>query len=418
MHYGAMFLSVVLSLPQQNPPPLHQQLHHRAQNAADTSLTSFQTWRLTPWHLRRDILLRAASLLKSREETLKTAMREETSCSAPYADFQVLFAVQCIQETASRISALVGEVPNVGAPGSYGFIFREALGPILLIAPWNAALILAGRSLAAILGAGCTAIFKASELSPKTHHLLAQCFIDAGLPNGVLNVLQTSKEDAESVTEALIAHKAVKKVEFIGTYMHHGQICYGTERIIILRTIADSFLPLLTKEASTFNPGLPVSATISSSTHAKLLDAASKGATFLLGGPTYSENGISLAPTIVTGVTREMIMWDEETFGPCVAVFVVESGEEAVALVNESSYGFSTSIHTRDLERALEMSRGLEVGQVQVNANTVYGEANLPCGGIKNTGWGVMNSKWGLEEFTRLKTFTANMETHQNFASH
>lgn len=105
----------------------------------------------------------------------------------------------------------------MSSPDTMGIIFREALGAILLIAPWNAALILAGRSLAAILGAGCTVVFKASELSPKTHHMLADVFFEAGVPKGVLNVIQTRREDAPSVTETLIAHPAIRKVEFIGS---------------------------------------------------------------------------------------------------------------------------------------------------------------------------------------------------------
>ncbi|KAE9372002.1 ALDH-like protein [Stipitochalara longipes BDJ] len=435
-----------------------------ASAAAEAASKAFKTWKHTPWTTRRDILLRTANIIRRRQEDLKEMMCAETSCTASFAAFQIEFATSCIREIASRISSMVGEVPNMASPDTIGFIFREALGPILLVAPWNAPIILAGRSLASIMGAGCSVVFKASELSPKTHHMLAEAFIEAGVPSGVINVIQTGREDAAAVTETLIAHRAIRKIEFIGSagvgskiaqvaakylkpvlmemgdkaaaivledanveeaavtcifgaYMHHGQICYGTERIILMKGIADDFITILKKKASSFDVGLPVTASMAKGAHDKLLDAQSKGAKFLLGGPQYGEKH-ALVPTIVTGVTKDMIMWNEETFGPSVAVFVVDSDEEAIDLVNNTPYGFSTSIHTTNLMRALNISKELDVGQVQVNANTVYGEANLPCGGIKSTGWGAMNSRWGLEEFTRLKTFTASMTTHKNFASH
>jgi acyl-CoA reductase-like NAD-dependent aldehyde dehydrogenase len=328
----------------------------------------------------------------------------------------------------------------MASPDSMGFIFREALGPILLIAPWNAAIILAGRSLASIIGAGCSVVFKASELSPKTHHMLVEAFIEASVPSGVINVIQTSRENALAVTETLIAHRAIRKIEFIGSagvgskiaevagkylkpvlmemgdkaaaivledanleeaaatcifggkvlswpdisligtvaehilaYMHHGQICFSTERIIIMKSIADDFIKLLKTKAESFDVGLPVTAAMSKGAHDKLLDAQSKGAKFLLGGPQHSEKN-ALVPTIVTDITKEMTMWNEETFGPSVAVFIVDTDEDAIELVNDTPYGFSTSIHTTNLTRALNISKELDVGQVQVNANTVYGE--------------------------------------------
>jgi acyl-CoA reductase-like NAD-dependent aldehyde dehydrogenase len=158
--------------------------------------------------------------------------------------------------------------------------------------------------------------------------------------------------------------------------MHHGQICYGTERIIIMESIADSFISILVREAEKLNVGYPVTANMAKGAHDKLVDAQNKNAKFLLGGPKYGPNN-SLFPTIVTGVTKDMIMWNEETFGPSVAVFIVKNDEEAIDLVNDTPYGFSTSIHTADLHRALWISKELDVGQVQMNGITVYGEGEF-----------------------------------------
>jgi acyl-CoA reductase-like NAD-dependent aldehyde dehydrogenase len=185
--------------------------------AADAAAKAFRIWKHTPWAIRRDILLRTADIIKAREVDLKEMMRAETSCTTAFAAFGIEFTTACIREIASRISSMVGEVPNMDSPDTMGFIFREALGPILLIAPWNASILLAGRSLASIIGASCSVVFKASELSPKTHHMLVEAFIEAGVPSGVINVIQTSREDAPAVTEALIAHRAIRKIEFIGS---------------------------------------------------------------------------------------------------------------------------------------------------------------------------------------------------------
>lgn len=144
-------------------------------------------------------------------------------------------------------------------------------------------------------------------------------------------------------------------------YMYHGQICYGTERIILVKSIAEDFIAHLKEKAASFNVGLPVTV------------AMAKGAKFLLGGPQYGEKN-ALVLTIVTGVTKVMLMWNEETFGPSVAVFIVNSDEEAIDLVSDTLYGFSTSVHTTNLTRALNISKELDIGQVQVNANTVHGE--------------------------------------------
>lgn len=155
--------------------------------------------------------------------------------------------------------------------------------------------------------------------------------------------------------------------------MHHGQICYGTERIIVMKGVAEAFIELLKKNAESSHVGFPITAAMAKGAHDKLSDAQQKGAKFILGGPQYAEKN-SLIPTIVTNVTRDMTMWNEETFGPSVSVFIVENDQEAIDLVNATPYGYSTSIHTKNLGRAMDISRELDVGQVQVNANTVYSE--------------------------------------------
>ena len=156
-------------------------------------------------------------------------------------------------------------------------------------------------------------------------------------------------------------------------FMHHGQICFSTERIIIVGDIADEFVELLKLKAAKFQPGCGVSDSIVKNAYNALVDAEAKGARFLVGGPCYLEPA-SLQPTLVTGVTRDMTIFDEESFGPSASVYFVKDDEEAIALTNESKYGLNAAIHSTNMGRALNLGRRLEVAQVHVNSMTVHDE--------------------------------------------
>lgn len=206
--------------------------------------------------------------------------------------------------------------------------------------------------------------------------------------------------------------------------MHHGQICFSTERIIVLNSIAERFIELLKKHTQGFSPGSGVSQEVVSKAHDRLVEAEKKGAKFLIGGPRYT-GPAELLPTIVTGVTEDMTIFDTETFGPSVSVYIVKDDEEAIVVANKSAYGLNASIHTTDMYRAIKVGRRLEFGQVHVNSLTAHNEgkfitslvaiflsqtATFPIGGTKGSGWGRNNSQYGIEEFVQLKTISLNME--------
>jgi acyl-CoA reductase-like NAD-dependent aldehyde dehydrogenase len=155
--------------------------------------------------------------------------------------------------------------------------------------------------------------------------------------------------------------------------MHHGQICFSTERIIVHKEIAEKFIPILLQKAKGLRTGHGATLDIVQKAHDKLTEASEKGATFLLGRPQYLDHA-NLVPTFVQGVTKEMSMWDEETFGPSASIFVAESDDDAVGIANDSKYGLNAAIHTMDTLRAIEVGRRLEVAQVHVNALTEHDE--------------------------------------------
>ena len=278
---------------------------------------------------------------------------------------------------------------------------------------WNTPLFLACRSIDTPLAVGCTVVLKASEQSPHVHHYLARLFNQAGLPPGVLNVIQTRREDAAQVCEALIAHRAIRKIEFIGSApvgrhlgalagkylkpmlmelggkaaavilddadlelaaravvhggtMHHGQICFSTERIIVAASVVDKFIPILLKAAEGIQPFEAISPTGPRRSLQMLEDAKSKGAKLV-----YGKIGLAtpcrLEPVILTDVTPNMTIYDEESFGPVLILSTVSSDEEAIKAVNRSIYGLAAGVFSTDVNRALSVARQLEVGQTHIN---------------------------------------------------
>ncbi len=420
-----------------------------ARRTADSSWTSFLQWKRTKPEYRRDMLLKVADLYESRTEEIIHWQVQETSCSKDFAQFNIRLAVNLMRETAASLTTvLVGEIPTTQE--GYGFVFKEPIGPILLIPPWNSSIVLSSRGVAAALAAGCTVVMKASELCPRTHSMIVEIWEQAGLPAGCLNQIQAGRKDAVAVTETLIAHPAIRKVEFIGSasvgravgqlaskhlkpilmelggkspaivlkdanlakaaekiafgaFVHQGQICFSTERIIVVKEVVDDFIVELKKQK--FEGGSAVSKSITKHAHDLVEDARG---TFILGDNSFAGGG--LTPTIITGIAESAKIRDEETFGPSATLYVVENADEAVKLANESAYGLSATIHTKDMLLALKMARELDYGQVHVNAPTVYDEATLPVKGVKGSGWGNQNSRYGLREYLYDKTVTLRGE--------
>jgi acyl-CoA reductase-like NAD-dependent aldehyde dehydrogenase len=428
-------------------------VHHAASattqdalNAAASSKTAFASWKRTSHVIRRDLILRVAAYYEANASSLITYQMLETSCEESWAKQNVELAMRYLKEIAACISSVNGTIPQLEKPNTMGFVFKEPVGPVLCIAPWNAALILATRGVASAIAAGCTVVFKASELSPRTHFAITEAFTEAGLPKGVLNQIQTTREGAAEVTEALIAHEAIRKVEFIGSaavgriigqlaakylkpvllelggkcpaivlddadlaeaaklcalgaVLHHGQICFSTERIIVHEKVAEKFQQLIVEamEDAGSHAGSAVSASIAQHATDVLQDSEATGQIFLVGGPSSSTSS-SLRPSIVLNPKDARIV-DEETFGPSASLYVIDSDTAAIELANRSAYGLNATIWSSNMERALKMSRELEYGQVHINSISVYTSPTASQGGVKSSGWGRQNGRWGIEEF-------------------
>jgi acyl-CoA reductase-like NAD-dependent aldehyde dehydrogenase len=424
----------------------HSASSHEATLAADSSWAAFKTWRNSTHTTRRDLILCVADYFATHLDDIAAVQQLETSCTEAWARQNVNGSIAYLKEIAAQVSSVTGTIPPTEKPNTMGFVFKEPIGPILCIAPWNAALILAVRGIASAIAVGCTVVFKASELCPKTHFAITQAFAACGAPPGVINQLQTSRDNAASLTETLIAHAAIRKIEFIGSaavgrqigevaarhlkpiilelggkcpaiilddadlreaakqcalgaVMNHGQICFSTERVIVLNRVAEPFQSALVEEMQRLGEANVQGAAVSleGAQHAADVLAESDGQCLL--PRSDSAQTAVLQPSLTLDPSPHSRIFDEETFGPSASLYRVETDEEAVALANRSAYGLNATVWTRDMARFMRIARDLEYGQVHANSISVYTSPTGSQGGVKSSGFGRQNGKWGLDEF-------------------
>ncbi|CUX36670.1 Vanillin dehydrogenase [Agrobacterium fabrum str. J-07] len=431
-----------------------------ATKAADAAAAAFPKWSATTPGERRRHLLAAAEALRAAGPQIIEAMKEEIGATEAWAGFNVMLASDMLVEAASLTTQIKGEVIPSNRPGTMAMALRQPAGVVLSMAPWNAPVILGVRSIATPLACGNTVVMKTSELCPRTHALIIEAVASAGLPKGVLNAISNAPEDAAKIVETLIAHPAVRRVNFTGStrvgrviaetagrylkpallelggkapfivlddadidaavsaaafgaYMNQGQICMSTERIIVLDSIADTFVDAFAKKAASLTAGDPregktplgslVSAEAASRIRALVDDAVSKGARRVAGG---GGDGTMLDAIAVDGVTPAMRLYSEESFGPVVSIIRAGSIDEAVSIANESEFGLSAAVFGRDQARALSVAARIESGICHVNGPTVHDEAQMPFGGVKASGYGRFGGAAGIAEFTELRWVT------------
>ncbi len=432
-----------------------------AEAAVDAAAEAFKTWSQTGPGDRRALLLKAADALEALTPKFIEAVAAETGATGPWAGFNVMLAAGMLREAAALTTQISGEVIPSDVPGSLAMGLRQPAGVVLGIAPWNAPVILGVRAVAAPLACGNTVVLKGSENCPRTHQLIAQAFVDAGFPPGVVNYVTNAPADAGSVVEAMVAHRAVRRVNFTGStrvgrlialtcakhlkpvvlelggkapllvlddadlddavnatafgaFANSGQICMSTERIIVDTKIADDFVARLAKKARGLPLGDPrkpepvvLGSVVGMGTvehcNALIDDALARGAKLVCGGKADS----TLMPaTLLDRVTREMRIYHEETFGPVKAIVRVDGVEAAVACANDNDYGLSAAVFGRDIARAMNVARRIESGICHVNGPTVHDEAQMPFGGMKGSGLGRFGGKAGVAEFTELRWIT------------
>jgi benzaldehyde dehydrogenase (NAD) len=431
-----------------------------ARAVADRAAGAFPGWSTLGPNARRALLMTAAAALEARKDDFVGAMMTEVGATAGWAMFNLMLAAGMIREAASLTTQIGGGVIPSDKPGCLALTLREPVGVILGIAPWNAPIILGVRAIAVPLACGNAVILKASELCPRTHSLIIEAFASAGFPAGVVNIVTNAPKDAADVVGALIDHPAVRRINFTGStavgrivakraaehlkpcllelggkaplivlddadldeavkaaafgaFMNQGQICMSTERIIVVESAAAEFVKRFAAKARSLATGdpregkTPLGAVVDLKTvkHVNSLidDATAKGATIIAGSKA---NDVLMPATVVDGVTRSMNIYRDESFGPVVGIIRATDEADAVRIANDSEYGLSAAVFTRDTARGLRVARQIRSGICHINGPTVHDEAQMPFGGVGASGYGRFGGKAGIEQFTELRWIT------------
>lgn len=425
----------------------------------------FEVWSKMGPNARRAVLNKAADALMAKKDDFVAAMMGEIGATAGWAMFNLGLAAGMVREAAAITTQISGEVIPSDHEGTVAMGLREPVGVLLGIAPWNAPIILGVRAIAVPLACGNAVILKASEQCPRTHALIIEAFAEAGFPDGVVNVVTNAPEDAAEVVGALIDAPEVKRINFTGStavgkiiakraaehlkpcllelggkapmvvledadldeavkaagfgaYMNQGQICMSTERIIVVDAVADAFAAKFAEKVRNLPAGdptegkTPLGAVVDRKTvdhcYSLIEDATSKNAELLVGGETTMN--VVMPAHLVDKVTPDMKLFRDESFGPVVGIARARDEAHAIELANDTEYGLSSAVFTKDTARGLKVARQIQAGICHVNASTVSDEPQMPFGGMKASGYGRFGGKAGIDAFTELRWITFETE--------
>ncbi|HIN92892.1 MAG TPA: aldehyde dehydrogenase family protein [Alphaproteobacteria bacterium] len=430
-------------------------------NAIDSAHHAFENWSKLPFNQRAHFMTKIAEIFEKRKMDVVKALRTEAGGWFGKSIFEASYVPEVFCAAAAMNYQSIGEV----IPSEFGKLsmaIRRPVGVVSVISPWNFPAILTSRGIAFALAAGNTVILKPSEETPYCGGLLfAEIFEEAGVPGGVLNVVTCSRDNVSVVGEELIEHPLVKGVSFtgstavgreiaaragahlkkccvelggkdalivcddadmdratgaanFGSFMHQGQICMSVEKILVQESIMQEFLERFKDRASRLKVGDPtkeldhiIGPLINDRqvirVKSQIDDAVAKGGKIVLGGKV---EGRYVEPTIITDVTSDMTLYQDETFGPVVSVIPFSTDEEAIAIANDTEYGLSSGVITKDEYRGLEIAQKLETGMCHINCSSVNDEPHAPFGGSKSSGVGRHGGRWATETFTETRWIT------------
>lgn len=443
---------------------VHQAGAEEVERAISSAHAAAVSWGKMLVGEREAFMLTLRDVIKRRTPEIRDALIDECGSAFFKALWEIDYVVDLLQSAVGDIRHLFGETMPMSMPGQLSMSVRRPLGVIAGIAPFNSPFLLSMKKIVMALAAGNTFVLKPSEETPVSGLMIADLCAEAGLPPGVLNVIPGQRED---VGAALMADPRIRMVTFTGSsrtgrllaveaarnlkrftlemggksplivlgdadldyavdaaafgiFLHQGQVCMASSKVIVEAPLFDAFCEKFAAKAKTIKVGHPrdpetvVGPLIRPSQIAfidgHLDDAKAKGAEIILGG---SHEGQYFAPTILTGVTPEMRIYNEESFGPVVSIFKVADGEEALKIANDTAYGLSAAVITNDLQKAFDLSMRLESGMVHINDCTISDEPHVPFGGVKNSGFGREGGRYSMEEMTEVKWVTVQMGKRQ-----
>jgi succinate-semialdehyde dehydrogenase/glutarate-semialdehyde dehydrogenase len=432
-----------------------------AEQAIGAAAAAFAGWRRRTAYERSEALYRAHSIMTARADELAELMTREQGKPLRAARNEVNYGADFLIWYAEEAKRVYGSTIPAGRSDQRLTVLRQPVGVVAAITPWNYPISMITRKVAPAVAAGCSIILKPAEQTPLCAVEMFKIFDEAGFPPGLVNLLTTQAPAA--VADPLLASRTVRKLTFTGSteigmmlatraaatmkrvslelgghapfivledadiaraakgaalvkFLNTGQACICPNRVYVHRSRLDEFLGVLVgrvnsmQAGSGFTAGVSIGPLIDDQAMDKMerqvSDATSKGATVLTGGRRLTENDLArgrfYAPTVLTGVTRDMRIYHEETFGPIAPVIAFDDEEEVIEAANDTTYGLASYLYTTNIAKATRISEALQFGIVGINDINPTAAA-APFGGVKFSGLGREGGVQGIDEYLDTK---------------
>ena len=427
--------------------------------AVDKAHAALPAWKARTGKDRAQLLRRWFELMNRDADRLARLMTEEQGKALMEAKGEVTYAASFIEWFAEEAKRVMGAIPASPWSDKRMMVLKQAIGVCVSITPWNFPLAMITRKVAPAIAAGCTIVIKPAEQTPLSALALAELAKEAGIPEGVINVVTADAKNSIEIGKALCDSPKVRHLSFTGStpvgrilmeqcaptikkvalelgghapfivfedadldaavsgamqskYRNAGQTCVCTNRFYVHESLHDAFVEKLAQASKrlVIGPGLDKGVQLGplidqqaiNKVEQHVQDAIAKGARVMTGGKRHALGGTFYEPTVLAGVKKGMLITEEETFGPVAAVIPFTSESEVIQMANDSEYGLASYFYSKDISRIWRVAEALEFGMVGVNTGTISNEV-APFGGVKQSGLGREGSVWGMDEYLEMK---------------
>jgi succinate-semialdehyde dehydrogenase/glutarate-semialdehyde dehydrogenase len=427
--------------------------------AVDKAHAALPAWKARTGKDRAQLLRRWFELMNRDADRLARLMTEEQGKALMEAKGEVTYAASFIEWFAEEAKRVMGAIPASPWSDKRMMVLKQAIGVCVSITPWNFPLAMITRKVAPAIAAGCTIVIKPAEQTPLSALALAELAKEAGIPEGVINVVTADAKNSIEIGKALCDSPKVRHLSFTGStpvgrilmeqcaptikkvalelgghapfivfedadldaavsgamqskYRNAGQTCVCTNRFYVHESLHDAFVEKLAQASKrlVIGPGLDKGVQLGplidqqaiNKVEQHVQDAVAKGARLMTGGKRHALGGTFYEPTVLAGVKKGMLITEEETFGPVAAVIPFTSESEVIQMANDSEYGLASYFYSKDISRIWRVAEALEFGMVGVNTGTISNEV-APFGGVKQSGLGREGSVWGMDEYLEMK---------------
>ena len=427
--------------------------------AVDKAHAALPAWKARTGKDRAQLLRAWFELMNRDADRLARLMTEEQGKALMEAKGEVTYAASFVEWFAEEAKRVMGAIPASPWSDKRMMVLKQAIGVCVSITPWNFPLAMITRKVAPAIAAGCTIVIKPAEQTPLSALALVELAKEAGIPDGVINLVTADAKNSIEIGKALCDSPLVRHLSFTGStpvgrilmeqcaptikkvalelgghapfivfedadldaavtgamqskYRNAGQTCVCTNRFYVHESLHDALVEKLSQATKrlVIGPGLDKGVQLGplidqqaiDKVEQHVQDAVAKGARVMAGGKRHALGGNFYEPTVLAGVKKGMLITEEETFGPVAAVIPFTSESEVIQMANDSEYGLASYFYSRDISRIWRVAEALEFGMVGVNTGTISNEVS-PFGGVKQSGLGREGSAWGMDEYLEMK---------------